>query len=107
MIYTNHLWGLKAVPRESIETLVLLLSPFAPHVAEECWELLGHSMSLSGHPWPLYIEELTVVNTVKIGVQVNGKVRGEIEISKEATEEEAKAAAMEVLLLVITVLVEI
>ena len=71
MIFSNHLWGLgPKVPREAIESLILLVSPFAPHVGEECWSLLGHSQSLAYHPWPKYEEALTIDDVVKIGVQV-------------------------------------
>ena len=97
MVLTNHLTSLKdKVPREAAEKLALMVSPFAPHLGEECWSLLGHDESLAYHPWVEYDEALCVDNTVKMGVQVNGKKRGEIEIPKDADQEGAMAEAMKV-----------
>ena len=97
MVLTNHLTSLKdQVPREAAEKLALMVSPFAPHIGEECWSLLGHDETLAYHPWVEYDEALCVDNTVKMGVQVNGKKRGEIEIAKDADQEGAMAEAMKV-----------
>mmetsp|Transcript_50528 Transcript_50528/g.93443 ORF Transcript_50528/g.93443 Transcript_50528/m.93443 type:complete len:940 (-) Transcript_50528:52-2871(-) len=81
-------------PKECLETLMLLCSPFAPHVAEEGWSLLGHAESLAKHPWPIYKEELCVDDTVTLAVQVMGKVRGTIEISPDSEQAEALALAV-------------
>lgn len=97
MVLTNHLTSLKdQVPREAAEKLALMVSPFAPHLGEECWSLLGHKESLAYHPWVEFDEALCVDTTVKMGVQVNGKKRGEIEIPKDADEDGAMAEAMKV-----------
>eukprot|EP00804_Cyclotella_cryptica_P025883 CCRYP_002736-RA/>CCRYP_002736-RA protein AED:0.03 eAED:0.03 QI:266/1/1/1/1/1/3/216/914 len=97
MVLTNHLTTLKdKVPWEAAEKLTLMVSPFAPHLGEECWNLLGHDKSLAYHPWVEYDEALCVDNTVTIGVQVNGKKRGEIEISVDADQEVAVEQAMKV-----------
>jgi leucyl-tRNA synthetase len=97
MVLTNHLTSLKGqVPKEAAEKLVLMVSPFAPHLGEECWNLLGHTESLAYHPWVEYDEALCVDNTVKMGVQVNGKKRGEIEIPTDADQDGAMDAAMKV-----------
>eukprot|EP00984_Skeletonema_dohrnii_P016680 scaffold7457_cov128-Skeletonema_dohrnii-CCMP3373.AAC.8 len=97
MVLTNHLTSLKdQVPREAAEKLTLMVSPFAPHLGEECWSLLGHDYTLAYHPWVEHDEALCVDNTVKMGVQVNGKTRGEIEIPKDADQEGAMAEAMKV-----------
>jgi leucyl-tRNA synthetase len=97
MVLTNHLTTLKdKVPREAAEKLTLMVSPFAPHLGEECWNLLGHDGSLAYHPWVVYDEALCVDNTVTIGVQVNGKKRGEIEILVDADQEVAMEQAMKV-----------
>lgn len=94
MVLTNHLQSLKEkVPVEAVEKLALMVSPFAPHLGEECWSMLGHD-SLAYHEWVEFDEELCVDNTVKMGVQVNGKMRGEIEISKDADQELAMEEAM-------------
>lgn len=96
MVLTNHLNSLEGgVPREAAEKLALMVSPFAPHLGEECWSILGHDESLAYHPWVDYDEALCVDDTIKMGVQVNGKARGEIEIAKDADQETAMAAAME------------
>jgi leucyl-tRNA synthetase len=95
MIFSNHLQSLKEkVPREAVENLVLMISPFAPHLGEECWSLLGYEKSLAYHPWVEYDEELCVDDTVNIGVQINGKVRGEISVGVDADQDTAVAAAM-------------
>eukprot|EP00956_Cyclotella_meneghiniana_P011501 scaffold16162_cov71-Cyclotella_meneghiniana.AAC.19 len=97
MVLANHLNTLKdKVPREAAEKLTLMVSPFAPHLGEECWSLLGHQESLAYHPWVEYDEELCVDNSVSIGVQVNGKKRGEIEIAVDASQDDAMEEAMKV-----------
>jgi len=95
MVLTNHLQSLKTgVPREAVEKLALMVSPFAPHIGEECWKMLGHETSLAYHPWVEFSEELCVDDMVTIGVQVNGKRRGEIVIEQDASQEDAMAEAM-------------
>mmetsp|Transcript_31925 Transcript_31925/g.93822 ORF Transcript_31925/g.93822 Transcript_31925/m.93822 type:complete len:930 (+) Transcript_31925:58-2847(+) len=95
MVYVNHLQSLKdKVPVEAAENLALMLSPFGPHMGEECWNMLGHDNSLAYHSWVEYDEELCVDSTVTMGVQVNGKVRGEIEIPKDADQDLAMEEAM-------------
>src|SRR5262249_37591507 len=71
----NHLTGLEVRPRSVLNTFVLLLSPFAPHLAEELWQALGHSNTLAYEPWPAYDEALTKAETIEVPVQINGKVR--------------------------------
>ncbi len=95
MIYVNEMYKAPHVLREDLETLVLLLSPIAPHICEECWELLGHDQTLAYHPWPEYVEAYTVEETVTYGVQVNGRVRGQLEVPADAGKEEVIAAARE------------
>jgi len=90
MVLVNHLASLKeGCPKEAAESVALLVSPFAPHLGEECWSMLGHEESLAYHPWVTYDEKYLVDDTVKMGVQVNGKTRGEIEVSMEASQDEA------------------
>jgi leucyl-tRNA synthetase len=83
--------GNTGMPRPAIETLVLLLSPFAPHVSEHCWEMLGHSASLASEPWPLFDEQLCIESCCNLAIQVNGKTRGAIEVPVGATEQEVLA----------------
>jgi len=93
MILTRHLAEQTPPPREGVRALVLLLSPFAPHIGEELWQRLGSSQSLAYEPWPVYDEELCRDEVVEIAVQVNGRVRGRIQIAPDATDEEARRAA--------------
>eukprot|EP00550_Attheya_septentrionalis_P009930 CAMPEP_0198297522 /NCGR_PEP_ID=MMETSP1449-20131203/37030_1 /TAXON_ID=420275 /ORGANISM="Attheya septentrionalis, Strain CCMP2084" /LENGTH=889 /DNA_ID=CAMNT_0043998471 /DNA_START=99 /DNA_END=2765 /DNA_ORIENTATION=- len=94
MVLTNHLVSLKdKVPLEAAEKLALMVSPFAPHLGEECWKLLGHTEMLAYHPWVEYDESLCIDTDVTIGVQVNGKVRGEIFIAKDADQDLAMSEA--------------
>ena len=94
MILTNHLNNYDAPPREAVEKLVLCASPFAPHLAEELWERLGHEPSISNVPWPSHDEALCIDDVVEMAVQVNGKVRGRITIPRAADEAAAKTAAL-------------
>jgi leucyl-tRNA synthetase len=77
------------------DALVRLVGPFAPHLAEDCWEHLGHSTLLCKEPWPAYDEALTVDDVLTIPVQVSGKMRGTVEVAKDASEETVKALALE------------
>ncbi|MEQ4304448.1 leucine--tRNA ligase [Plantactinospora sp. B6F1] len=91
---TNGLTRLAATPREVAEPLLLMLSPFAPHIAEELWQRLGHAESLAYEPFPVADPSLLVAETVTYPVQVNGKVRGRVEVSVEAAEEAIRSAAL-------------
>jgi leucyl-tRNA synthetase len=93
MILTRHLAEQSPPPREGVKALVLLLSPYAPHIAEELWQRLGGATSLAYEPWPAFDEALCRDDIVEIAVQVNGKVRGRIEIAPDAGEDEARRAA--------------
>lgn len=97
MVLANHLQSLnEKVPLEAVEKLTLMVSPFAPHLGEECWSILGNTESLAYHPWVQYDEELCVDDEITMGVQVNGKARGEITIPADADQDVAMAAAQEV-----------
>jgi leucyl-tRNA synthetase len=82
-----------AALREAIRAVVVLLSPFVPHVAEELWEALGEAPGMTRVPWPSYDPALLEQEELLIIVQVNGKKRGEITVPVEASEDEIKAAA--------------
>jgi len=76
MIMTNHLTDCGQLSRSTFETLVILLSPFAPHLAEELWEQLGNEYSIfTKAKRPCYDEKCLVADTITMAVQVNGKVR--------------------------------
>ncbi len=82
MIALNELQDLKCNKREILEQFVILLSPFAPHITEELWSLLGHTASVSTASFPEYVEAYTVENTFEYPVSFNGKMRFKIELSK-------------------------
>jgi leucyl-tRNA synthetase len=84
MEFTNAFTGYDPRPRACLEPFVLLLSPFAPHIAEELWEVLGHKQSLACHPWPEFDEAKIAEAEIEIPVQVNGKLRGKVKVPAEA-----------------------
>ena len=81
------------MPRGVAEPLVLLVSPFAPHVGEELWERLGHAESLADASWPEAREEWLREETVEIAVQINGKLRASIRVAAGAERDDVLAAA--------------
>lgn len=95
MILANEVMKEKAIPKSVMEPFALILSPFAPHLAEELWEKLGHSQTLAYEPWPTYDESLTVDNTFELVFSVNGKVRGKKEVEKSIGKEDAIKLAHE------------
>ena len=95
MILVNEIKELDAYPKTVVESLVLLLSPFTPHMCEELWEKLGHNDTLAYCNWPEYNEELVKENLITIAVQINGKRRAEIEVTPGINEESALALALE------------
>jgi leucyl-tRNA synthetase len=93
MEFTNYFTKADRRPREAMEKFVLLLSPFAPHLAEELWQTLGHDGTLAYIPWPEYDEALTKEDTLEIPVQINGKLRARVSLPAEASGEDLEAAA--------------
>jgi leucyl-tRNA synthetase len=91
---TNAATPLPATPREVAEPLVLMLSPFAPHVAEELWGKLGHEGTLAYAEFPVANPDLLVADSVTYPVQVNGKVRGRVEVAAGVAEAEVREAAL-------------
>jgi leucyl-tRNA synthetase len=77
-----------------VERLVLLLAPFAPHIAEEFWERLGHAESLAYEPWPQHDPALAQGREVELAVQVNGKIKDRIVVGADADQEQIKAKAL-------------
>jgi leucyl-tRNA synthetase len=94
MILVKHLGQLEVVPREAARQLALIVSPFAPHLGEELWQRLGATKSLAYEPWPVFDPALVKDDVVEIGVQVNGKARGAVQIAVNADEATARAAAL-------------
>ncbi len=81
-------------PKEMMEPFVLLLSPLAPHIAEELWQLLGHEQTLAYEPWPEYDEALTIDSMVEIPVQINGKNRSKIIVARGTPKDELERLAL-------------
>jgi leucyl-tRNA synthetase len=94
MEYVNALREAGAPGREHVEPLVVMLAPFAPHFAEECWERLGHTTSVMDAAWPSFDAALTVEDEIEVVVQVNGKVRGRLKLSRGVTQEVVLQAAL-------------
>jgi len=95
MEYLNAVRRDERTPRVAeVEPLVQLVSPFAPHVAEELWERLGHDRSVFDSGWPEYNESLAAEDSVTMAVQVNGKLRGTIQVAKDVVKGDALAAAL-------------
>jgi len=94
MILVNHLSRLSVRPKPVVEKLVLILAPFAPHIAEELWEKLGHTDSLGYEVWPEYDRELIKEKEIELAVQVNGKIKDRIVVAAEAGEEQIKQKAL-------------
>ena len=91
MIAVNELTDLKCSKREILEPLVILLSPFAPHIAEELWETLGHKESITYAAFPEYIEAYTVENTCTYAVSFNGKTRFTVDLPLDMSREDVEA----------------
>jgi leucyl-tRNA synthetase len=83
-----------AALREAIDALVLMLAPFAPHTAEEWWEMLGHATSLSAARWPVFDAAVAKADEVVVPVQINGKVRARLTVPAGATDEELRDLAL-------------
>ena len=91
MIAVNELTDLKCSKREILEPLVILLSPFAPHIAEELWEILGHAESITYAAFPEYVEAYTVENTCTYAVSFNGKTRFTVDLPLDMSREDVDA----------------
>ncbi len=92
MICTNQLTDLKCASREVLEPLVVLIAPFAPHIAEELWHQLGHDTTVCDATWPVFDPQQLVEDTVKYPVQFNGKMRFMIDLPATATQTDALEA---------------
>ncbi|MCA9679952.1 MAG: leucine--tRNA ligase [Kofleriaceae bacterium] len=93
MVFVNEATRADKLPRAWFESFVKVLSPFAPHLAEELWERLGHAESIAYAPWPAWDEAKLKRDTITIAVQVSGKMRGTIEVAADAAEADILAAA--------------
>ena len=94
MEFVNHLTKLEVKPKAILDPFVLLLAPYAPHVAEELWRALGHSPTLAYEPWPQYDPALTKADTIEVPVQVNGKIKAKLMVPAELDAAGLEAMAM-------------
>ncbi len=96
MILVNEMYKENSHSNQALEILIQLLTPFAPHLSEEIWSTMGKEGFVSLAPWPSYDEKLIGEDSVSIAVQVNGKKRGVIEVSKETEQDQAMEMAQEI-----------
>ena len=95
MIFSNHLQSLDSINNKTLKTFLLLLNPFVPHMAEELNEQMNAFESLSYEMWPVYDDELVKSDLLTIAIQVNGKLRGNINVSKTVSKEDLLISARE------------
>ena len=96
MTYVNYLSTKEQIPTELYATLLKMLSPFTPHLAEEMWARLGNTTLVVAESWPIGNKSLTEDTNVTLAVQVCGKVRGTISVAKNTPKEEIEKIALEV-----------
>ncbi len=94
MILLNALEDARPLPRGAVETLVLLLAPFAPHLGEELWQRLGHREGIAAAPWPVYDPQALVSDDILWVIQVNGKVRARLTLPAAASEDALRQAVL-------------
>ena len=94
MICVNELGGLKCTKRAILEPLVIVLAPFAPHIAEELWHELGHETTVCDAQWPAYEEKYLVENTANYAISFNGKVRFNLALPADMSKEEVEKTAL-------------
>ena len=94
MVFINEVYKNGSCPKEYAEGFVKMLSCIAPHVCEEIWQLFGHTESIAYESWPVYDESKCASDTIEMPIQVNGKVRNVIDISKDASKEEILSIVM-------------
>jgi leucyl-tRNA synthetase len=95
MEFSNHLTKLEVRPRSVLEPFVLILSPFAPHLAEELWQALGHKQTLAYEAWPKFDPNLTRADEIEVPVQINGKVRSKLTVPADVSDEALREAALQ------------
>ncbi|OHB18117.1 MAG: leucine--tRNA ligase [Candidatus Zambryskibacteria bacterium RIFOXYD2_FULL_43_10] len=94
MIYVNTLDKKNKISQEEFKTLILLLAPFAPHITEELWLLLGRKDSIHIQNWPTYDSKKLIKDEIILAVQINGKVKANVLVSRDQSEEEIKTMAL-------------
>ena len=96
MIFINAVYKESIFPKEYALGFVKLLNPICPHLGEELWSILGNEESIAYEPWPIYDEEKNKEETFTLVVQVNGKVRGKIDVDSNTTKEKMEQKALEI-----------
>jgi leucyl-tRNA synthetase len=94
MVFINDAYKAEVLPVEYVEGFVKLLSPIAPHLAEELWSKLGHSETITYEAWPTFDESKLVEDEIEIVVQINGKVKAKLLVAKDATKEQMEQLAL-------------
>jgi leucyl-tRNA synthetase len=94
MIFVNEFIKADVKPLSAMESLVLCLSPFAPHIAEELWSVLGHKESIYFAKFPEYDDAKTIKNEIELVVQVSSKIRAKIAVALDLSQEEAEKLAL-------------
>ncbi|MCL2350853.1 MAG: leucine--tRNA ligase, partial [Defluviitaleaceae bacterium] len=98
MEYTNKLTELArdgGIDKETLKTIVSMLAPFAPHIAEEMWQVLGHNATVFKQPWPTYDPSKAADDTITMVIQINGKLRGDMQVAADIAKDDAIALAKE------------
>ena len=93
MVFINEAYKQDVLPRDLMEGFVKMLSPIAPHLAEELWEKLGHAETISYEAWPTFDEAKLVENEVEVVVQINGKVKAKLVIPADSSREQMEEVA--------------
>jgi leucyl-tRNA synthetase len=94
MEFVNYFTKQSARPRSIMSKFILILSPLAPHIAEELWAILGHKQTLAYEPWPTFDESLTVDQSVEIPISIQGKLRSKINIARGMSNDEVEKIAL-------------
>jgi leucyl-tRNA synthetase len=94
MEFVNYFTGQDSRPRSCMESFVLMLSPMAPHISEELWQVLGHSESIAYAPWPVFNPQYVEESVIEMPVQINGKLRARIAVAVNADKTEMEQAAL-------------
>ena len=95
MIFINNVSKEEVLPLEYAEGFLKLLNPICPCLTEELWQMLGHNKTMAYEPWPVYDEAKTVVSTIELPVQVNGKVRARVLVGRDASDAEVQKIALD------------
>jgi len=94
MEFVNGVYKAGSISKGQAERFVLVLAPFAPHLAEELWQRLGHDSTLAYEPWPQFDERMVTEETIELPVQVNGRLRGRIMVAADASQDDLVSAAL-------------